>query len=184
MDFLSITMISIGLAMDAFAANICKGLCQSYIDIKKTLKIGFCFGFFQMFMPIIGFFLASTFSNQIKAIDHWIAFFLLGLIGLQMIKESKDQYCDTNNKLDSKTLIMLGIATSIDAMAVGISFAFLNVNILTSSITIGLVTLILSSFGFKIGNRLGLRSKQIAEFIGGCILILIGTKILIEHLFF
>lgn len=184
MSIISIFLIAVGLSMDAFAASICKGLQQTNPSRDKTIKIGGFFGFFQGFMPVIGFYLASTFAKQIKGIDHWIAFILLLFIGFQMIKESKEAFCDTNKNFDYKTLLLLAIATSIDACAVGVSFAFLDVEIFKSVVLIGFVTFILSMIGFKIGNKLGVKSKQIAELSGGIILILMGTKILIEHLFF
>ncbi|MDU5252013.1 manganese efflux pump MntP family protein [Anaerococcus vaginalis] len=183
MSLISIFILAIGLSMDAFAASICQGLQIKENNIKNTLSIGLCFGIFQALMPIIGYFLASNFANSIKAIDHWVAFILLFIIGFQMIRESKDASCEISHGLSLKSLFSLGIATSIDAMAVGVSFAFLNVNIFSSSTIIGITTFILSSIAFKIGNKLGMKSKQISELIGGVILILLGTKILIEHLF-
>lgn len=160
MGILSIFIIAVGLSMDAFAASVCKGLQQSIPSKDKTLKIGFCFGFFQAFMPVIGYFLASSFAKQIESIDHRIAFILLSIIGLQMIKESRSAYCEIDKGFDYKTLILLGLATSIDAMVVGVSFAFLNVEIMEAAIFIGLVTFVLSMIGFKIGNKLGVRSKD------------------------
>ena len=183
MSLISILILAIGLSMDAFAASICQGLQIKENNIKNTISIGLCFGIFQALMPIIGYFLASSFANSIKAIDHWVAFILLFIIGFQMIRESKDASCEISHGLSLKSLFSLGIATSIDAMAVGVSFAFLNVNIFSSSTIIGITTFILSSIAFKIGNKLGMKSKQISELIGGVILILLGTKILIEHLF-
>lgn len=183
MSLFSILILAIGLSMDAFAASICQGLQIKKTSIKNTLSIGLCFGIFQALMPIIGYFLASSFAHSIKAIDHWVAFILLLIIGLQMIKESKDASCEISHGINLKSLFSLGLATSIDAMAVGVSFAFLDVNIFSSSLIIGFITFILSSIAFKIGNKLGIKSKQISELIGGVILILLGTKILIEHLF-
>lgn len=179
----SIFLIAIGLAMDAFAASICKGLQENDPSLKKSLKIGTCFGLFQAIMPILGYLLASSFNRQIKSLDHWIAFILLVIIGLQMIKESRDTSCETSGSFDLKSLLVIGLATSIDAMAVGISFAFLDVEINYAAAIIGLVTLVISALGFSIGNRLGAKSKQISELIGGLILIFMGSKILIEHLF-
>ena len=182
MSLVSILILAIGLSMDAFAASICQGLQINNNSLKNTLSICLCFGIFQGLMPILGYFLASSFANSIKAIDHWVAFILLFIIGFQMIRESRDTSCKISNGLSFKSLISLGIATSIDAMAVGVSFAFLDVNIFSSSSIIGLTTFILSYIAFKIGNKLGMKSKQISELIGG--IILLGTKILIEHLFF
>lgn len=183
MSLISIIILALGLSMDAFAASICQGLQIKETSLKNTLSIGVCFGFFQAIMPILGFLLASSFASSIKAIDHWIAFFLLFIIGFQMIREAKDTSCEISKGLNLKNLLSLGIATSIDAMAVGVSFAFLNVHILSSSLIIGVTTFLLSSIAFKIGNRLGMKSKQISELIGGLILIFLGFKILIEHLF-
>ena len=183
MSLFSILVLAIGLSMDAFAASICQGLQIKKTSLKNTLSIGLCFGFFQALMPILGYFLASSFASSIKAIDHWVAFILLFIIGFQMIRESKDASCEISHGLSLKSLFSLGIATSIDAMAVGVSFAFLDVNIFSSSLIIGFTTFLLSSIAFKIGNKLGMRGKQISELIGGTILILLGTKILIEHLF-
>lgn len=184
MSLISIFIIGIGLAMDAFAASICKGLQVRNGSMNTALKIATSFGFFQGMMPILGYFLASSFANHIKQIDHWVAFILLLIIGIQMIKESRQAYCDVDSNFDLKSLIVLSIATSIDACAIGISFAFLNVDIFKAAIIIGLITMIISTFGYKIGNKLGVKSKQKAEFAGGTILIIMGTKILIEHLFF
>lgn len=183
MSLFSILILAIGLSMDAFAASICQGLQIKKTTIKDTLSIGLCFGIFQGLMPILGYFLAASFANSIKAIDHWVAFVLLFIIGFQMIKESRDASCEISHGLSLKSLLSLGIATSIDAMAVGVSFAFLDVNIFSSSLIIGFTTFLLSSIAFKIGNKLGMRSKQISELVGGIILIILGFKILIEHLF-
>lgn len=184
MNLISIVIIGVGLAMDAFAASICKGLQDRNESTETALKLALSFGFFQGLMPLIGYFLASTFAEQIKQIDHWVAFILLFIVGASMIKESRVAACNVSPGIDFKSLMVLSIATSIDACAVGISLAFLDVNIYTSAIIIGIITFGLSGLGYKIGNRLGLKSKQRAELLGGCILILMGSKILIEHLFF
>lgn len=183
-SILSIAVIGVGLAMDAFAASICKGLSLSKNDISKTIKVGVCFGFFQTIMPILGYFLASTFADKIKSIDHWVAFLLLSYIGYNMIKESRIATCDIDQGFDFKSLVMIGIATSIDAMAVGVSFAFLKVEIFSSSLLIGIITLFISMAGVKIGNIFGIKYKQVSELAGGIILIAMGIKILIQHLFF
>lgn len=183
MNLFSIIIISIGLAMDAFAASICKGLQDRNQSIEVAVKIALSFGFFQGAMPILGYFLASSFAEQIQEIDHWVAFILLAIVGIQMIKESREAYCEVRPGIDFKSLMILSVATSIDAAAVGISFAFLEVNIFSSALIIGLITLVISFIGYKIGNRLGIRSKQKAELAGGLILIFMGSKILIEHLF-
>lgn len=183
-SILSISMIGVGLAMDAFAASICKGLTLTKRDFSKIVKVGVCFGFFQALMPVLGFLLASTFADKIKSFDHWIAFLLLSYIGINMIKESRIATCDIESGFDFKSLTLIGIATSIDAMAVGISFAFLNVEIYSASILIGLITFIISMLGVTLGNIFGIKYKQAAELAGGIILIAMGIKILIEHLFF
>lgn len=183
MSLFSILVLAFGLSMDAFAASICQGLQIKEIKLKNTLSIGLCFGIFQAFMPVLGYLLASSFANSIKAVDHWVAFVLLFIIGFQMIRESRDPSCEINKGLSLKDLISLGIATSIDAMAVGVSFVFLDVNIVNASLIIGITTFILSSFAFNIGSKLGTKSKQISELIGGLILMFLGFKILIEHLF-
>ena len=150
---------------------------------KKAIIIGLYFGGLQALMPTLGFFLGTAFQNLITSIDHWIAFILLGIIGGEMIKESFDD--DSENKNDDvsfKTMIVLAIATSIDALAIGITFAFLNVNLVLAISLIGIITFILSVFGTKIGNRFGDKYEKKAEFLGGVILVLLGIKILLEHL--
>ena len=183
MDFFEIMLIGIGLAMDAFAVSICKGLAIKKSDYKKVLKIAIYFSVFQMLMPVLGYFLGNSFQHIIYKIDHWIAFALLLGIGLNMIKESfsKDLE-DRNDCLDVKTMIVLSIATSIDALAVGITFGFLEVNLIASVILIGVITFFICILGVKIGNKFGDKLQNKAEVFGGVILILIGIKILIEHL--
>ncbi len=169
--------------MDALAAAICKGLSLRELRLKDSLKIGLYFGFFQGLMPIIGFLLGSSFKGKIEAIDHWIAFVLLVLIGLNMIREARstENTClDTD--LDFRHMCLLGIATSIDALAVGVTLAFLDVNIVSSALTIGITTFIISSLGSHLGHAFGARYKDKAEIAGGIILILMGTKILLSHL--
>lgn len=183
MSALEIVLISIGLAMDAFAVSICKGLSMKKMSWKKSFIIGLYFGIFQALMPIIGYFLGSTFESLVTKIDHWISFGLLMYIGLNMLKEafgSDTENC--NDNVDFKTMIVLAIATSIDALAVGITFAFLEVNIWLSTLAIGIITFIISIIGVKIGNKFGDKYERKAETVGGLILILIGIKILIEHL--
>lgn len=183
MKVLEIILIAIGLAMDAFAVSVCKGLSMKKMSWKNAIIIGAYFGIFQAVMPVIGYFLGSTFESLVTQIDHWIAFILLSCIGGNMLKEafSKDkEECD--DSIDFKTMIVLAIATSIDALAIGITFAFLKVNLLFSVITIGLITFILSIIGVKIGNKFGDKYEKKAEVAGGIILILMGIKILLEHL--
>ena len=183
MNFIEIFLIGISLAVDAFAVSICKGLSMKKYEVKKGLIIGIYFGIFQGIMPIIGYLLGTTFENLITSIDHWIAFVLLLTIGANMIREALSKYEETNNdNVDIKTMIPLAVATSIDALAIGITFAFLKVNILTATIIITITTFILSIIGTKIGNNFGTKYKSKAEFIGGLILILMGIKILLEHL--
>lgn len=184
MGLIEIILIAISLAMDAFAVSICKGLSMKKMDWKKAVIIALYFGIFQAGMPIIGYFLGVGFEESIKFIDHWIAFILLAVIGGNMIKEalSKEDDDEIDDKVDFKTMIVLAIATSIDALAVGVTFAFLNVDIVLSVIIIGILTFIISFIGVKIGNVFGNKYQKKAEFAGGIVLILIGLKILLEHL--
>lgn len=183
MDLLSLFILAVGLSMDAFAVSICKGLAMDRVTLKKAGIVGLWFGGFQALMPAIGYLLGSRFEQFITAIDHWIAFILLGIIGASMIKEalSKDEEHATAS-LDVNTMFLLAVATSIDALAVGVTFAFLQVNILAAVLFIGMTTLSLSMIGVKVGNIFGLRYKAKAEIAGGVILILMGIKILLEHL--
>ena len=184
MNILGIMILSIGVAMDAFAVSVCKGLSMKKMEWKKALIVGWYFGLFQMLMPIIGYILAENFDEILRSIDHWIAFILLSFIGIKMIKESYEEKQELNENVDFKTMFGLAIATSIDALAVGITYAFLEVtNIIEAFLMIGLITFILSTIGVKIGNKFGRKYKNNAELIGGFILVCIGTKILIEHLF-
>ena len=184
MGLLELFLIAVGLSMDAFAVAICKGLAMPRITVRKAAIVGLWFGGFQALMPAVGYLLGSTFEQYITAVDHWIAFVLLCFIGGNMIREalSKDE-----EKLDAsfsfKTMLLLAIATSIDALAVGITFALLpDVNIAAAVLFIGATTFILSAIGLKVGNVFGTKYKSKAELAGGVILILIGTKILLEHL--
>lgn len=183
MGLLELFILAVGLSMDAFAVSVCKGLAMPKITLKKTLIVGLWFGGFQALMPAIGYFLGVQFRDKITAIDHWIAFILLGLIGANMIKEACSGDCEEeNDSLDIKTMFLLAVATSIDALAVGITFAFLNVRLLSAVSFIGVTTFALSAIGVKIGNVFGTRYKAKAELAGGVILILLGLKILLEHL--
>lgn len=181
MEIFEIILIGIGLAMDAFAVSICKGLSMSKMNWKKAGIIGLYFGGFQALMPLIGYFLGVGFEDKIKSIDHWIAFILLSIIGINMIKEAFEKE-EADDKIDFKTMVVLAIATSIDALTVGITFAFLSVNIWSSIMVIGIITLILSIVGVKIGNTFGDKYKSKAEITGGIILIALGIKILLEHI--
>ena len=187
MTFLEVLLIGIGLSMDAFAVAISKGLSMRKIDYKAGLIIALFFGVFQAAMPLIGYFAAVKFERYITAVDHWVAFGLLLLIGGKAIIEAvKDLRSEEKEEEDFRLkfgeLIVLAVATSIDALAVGISFAFLSVNIWKSITIIGITTFIISFFGVLIGNRFGAKFKTKAEITGGIILILIGIKILLEHL--
>lgn len=182
MDGFELFAIALGLSMDAFAVAITKGLCLRKIRYKYALITGLFFGGFQALMPLLGFFLGVQFEDYLTAIDHWIIFGLLFLIGANMILESrekKEEKCDT---LSLKNMTLLSLATSIDALAVGITFAFLHANIYASVAVIGLTTFVLSFLGVVIGNLFGSRFKSKAEIAGGIVLILIGAKILLEHL--
>lgn len=183
MGIFEIVLIGLGLAMDAFAVSICKGLSMKKMNWKNAIVIALYFGTFQALMPIIGYFLGTTFSGLVENVDHWIAFILLVIIGGNMIRDSFDDECEKrNDKVDLKTMIILAIATSIDALAVGVTLAFFKTNIFLAVSIIGIVTFILSLIGVKIGNRFGDRFQNKAELIGGIILIIIGIKILLEHL--
>ena len=184
MGLVEIILIAISLAMDAFAVSICKGLSMKKMDWKKALIIGLYFGLFQGGMPLIGYVLGVGFEESIKFIDHWIAFGLLAFIGGNMIKEalSKKEDDEVDDKVDFKTMIILAIATSIDALAVGITFAFLNVNVILSVCLIAIITFIISCIGVKLGNVFGDKYEKKAELAGGIVLVLIGVKILLEHL--
>jgi len=183
MDLLTLLTLAVGLAMDAFAVSICKGLAMREKVLKKGIIVGLWFGGFQALMPTIGFFLGTQFKDQITSIDHWIAFVLLGLIGINMVKEalSNDEE-QADDSVAVKEMFMLAVATSIDALAVGITFAFLNVHIVSAASMIGVCTFLISFAGVKIGNIFGTKYKSKAELAGGIILILLGFKILFEHL--
>ena len=182
MEFIEIVIIGVGLAMDAFAVSVCKGLSTRKLQLKHSLICGGYFGLFQGMMPLIGYFLGVQFKNKIESIDHWIAFILLGLIGLNMIKEAfgDEECCDPD--FSFKAMLPLAVATSIDALAIGVTFAFLNVNIFFAITIIAITTFIISMAGVKIGHVFGSRYKSKAEIAGGIILILMGLKILLEHL--
>lgn len=182
MSFFEILLIGVGLAMDAFAVSICKGLSTRKLELKHSLICGSYFGLFQGFMPLIGYVLGVQFKDKIESIDHWIAFILLIFIGMNMIKEAFENEEDCSPDFSIKAMIPLAIATSIDALAVGVTFAFLNVNIIYAVIIIAITTFIISMAGVKIGYVFGVKYKSKAEMAGGLILILMGLKILLEHL--
>ena len=188
MGFGALFVLAIGVSMDAFAVSICKGLAMKRATIKEGLTCGIWFGGFQALMPLIGFFLGTLFASAIEAIDHWVAFVLLGFIGVNMLKEAFEKGCDCCGEehdadLSVKTMFVMAVATSIDALAVGISLAMAgDVNIFTAVILIGLFTCGMSTMGVKIGNVFGSRFEKKAQFAGGAILVLLGIKILLEHL--
>jgi len=184
MGIAELFLIAVGLSMDAFAVSVCKGLAMKRCTWGKAGIIGAYFGVFQAGMPLAGYFLGVWFRDVITSIDHWIAFVLLGIIGGNMIREALGgEECDgADESLDVRTMLGLAVATSIDALAVGVTFAFLKVNIVPAVCFIGVITFILSVSGVKIGNIFGTRYQAKAEILGGIILILMGIKILLEHL--
>lgn len=173
-----------GLSMDAFAVSIGKGLSVCHLRPRHSMSVGLWFGGFQALMPLIGYALGASFASLVSDYDHWIAFVLLGIIGANMIKEAFSKEEKSDPDFSFKTMLIMAIATSIDALAIGVSFAFLGVNIFTAAIVIGITTFLFSVAGIKIGNLFGCRYKSKSEFIGGVVLIIIGTKILMEHLMF
>ncbi|WP_423240901.1 manganese efflux pump MntP family protein [Garciella nitratireducens] len=195
MNLFELFFTAIGVSMDAFAVAISKGLSLKKVTFKNAMIVGLYFGFFQLGMPLIGYFLGVQFQRKITAVDHWIAFVLLGIIGINMIKESKEKsrnkvdevamditYESKESGLSFKTMLFLSIATSIDALAVGVTFAFLQVNIVLAVFFIGVITFLFSFIGVKIGNIFGIKLKSKAEWLGGFILVGMGGKILLEHL--
>ena len=175
-------MLAVGLSMDAFAVSVCKGLALRRVGAKECLTAGVWFGAFQALMPLLGFFLGATFADKITAVDHWIAFALLGLIGANMIRESFGEAEGMNSAMTPAAMLPLAVATSIDALAVGVTFALLTIRIIPAVATIGVITCALSALGVKLGSIFGARWRSRAELAGGIILILLGTKILLEHL--
>ena len=186
MGLFEIFMIGVGLSMDAFAASICKGLNMRRLNIKNMLIIGLFFGGFQALMPAVGWLLGKQFESYITSVDHWVAFALLVFIGGKMIydvftEKNEDECGEKTNRLDMKEVLTLAVATSIDALAVGISFAFLQVDILKAVSVIGVTTFVLSVIGVAVGNVFGSKYEKKATLAGGIILILIGLKFLLEH---
>ena len=184
MGIWEIFLLAVGLSMDAFAVSVCKGLSVQRLKPRHGAICGAYFGGFQALMPLIGWLLGRQFESRIKNIDHWIAFVLLVLIGANMVRESFGKDEEVNDSFSFKTMLPLAVATSIDALAVGVTFAFLDVNIWIAIALIGVTTFTLSAVGVKIGNVFGAKYKSKAELAGGIILIALGIKILIEHLFF
>ena len=184
MGIFELFLIAVGLSMDAFAVSVCKGLSTRELKFKHYMIIGAWFGGFQALMPTLGYLLGSTFEKYITNYDHWVAFVLLSFIGGNMLREGFSQETEeTNSSFSAGTMAMLAVATSIDALAVGITFALLpDVNIIAAVLFIGTITFVISGIGLKVGNVFGLKYKNKAEIAGGIILILIGVKILLEHL--
>lgn len=185
MDTITILLIAVGLSMDAFAVAICKGLAVGKVTLRNVMTVGIWFGGFQAIMPVVGYYLGVQFRDSITAVDHWVAFILLAVIGANMMRES---FSGDDEKMDGstgiRTMFLLAVATSIDALAIGISFAFLDVGIFFSAALIGVTTFVFSVVGMIIGSTFGAKYKSKAEFVGGAILIILGTKILFEHLGF
>ena len=183
MSLFTLFITAVGLSMDAFAVAICKGLALKKISVKNACLVGLWFGGFQALMPLLGYLVGTRFQDYVVAIDHWIAFVLLALIGGNMIKEALSKEEDeADDSLSVKAMFPLAIATSIDALAVGITYAFLKVDIIPAVSFIGVITFLLSAIGVKVGNVFGAKYKSKAELMGGIVLILMGTKILLEHL--
>ncbi len=183
MDFTELIIIAIGVSMDAFAVSICKGLSICAIRPRHAGLTALWFGGFQALMPLLGYFLGVSFADFVSDVDHWIAFILLGIIGGNMIKESlhKEECCTVDPDFSFRTMLAMAVATSIDALAIGVSLAFLKVNIWSAVLVIGLTTAMFSAAGVYIGNAFGNRYKSKAEFAGGVILMAMGLKILLEH---
>ena len=183
MELAELLIIAVGVSMDAFAVSICKGLSVQNVRLKHAGLTALWFGGFQALMPLLGFFLGVSFADFVSNVDHWIAFILLGIIGFNMIKESfhKDEVCCGDPDFSFKTMLAMAVATSIDALAIGVSFAFLKVNIWYAVLFIGMTTAAFSGVGVYIGNIFGNRYKSKAEFAGGFILIVMGLKILLDH---
>ena len=185
MGLLELLILAVGLSMDAFAVSVCKGLSVPRAGAGECCIAGVWFGGFQALMPLLGYLLGSQFKDYITSVDHWIAFALLLLIGISMIIEAcknDEEDKKSDNPFGLKTMLLMAIATSIDALAVGVTFAFLSANIWWATLFIGATTFTLSAVGVKVGNVFGAKNKSVAEIVGGAVLILMGIKILLEHL--
>lgn len=183
MSFWEILFLAVGLSMDAFAVAVCKGLAAPKLYWKHLVIVGAWFGGFQALMPLLGYLLGSTFQHYIESFDHWVAFILLAFIGVNMIREAlSKETSDADCSFGWRSMAVMAVATSIDALAVGVTFAFLNVEIVPAVTVIGVTTFLLSALGVKVGNRFGVRYRTRAELVGGIILILLGLKILLGHL--
>ncbi|ONI38235.1 hypothetical protein AN639_10095 [Candidatus Epulonipiscium fishelsonii] len=184
MDYIEISLVAVGLSMDALAVATCQGVKMQFLHLKVILSTVITFGLFQAIMPFLGWLIGIQFESLIQSFDHWIAFGLLEFIGLKMYKEASNDDIDTKSTLDFKKLLIMGVATSIDALAVGISFAILpNINIIPTCIIIGIITICLCLVGIIVGYKIGKKYNVIAEKLGGIVLMLLGLKILIEELF-
>lgn len=182
MSLVELLLIAVGLSMDAFAVSICKGLSVQRAQPRQMVCVGLYFGGFQALMPLLGYLLGTQFESFITSVDHWIAFVLLGLIGGNMIRESFGKEERLDDSFGFRAMLPLAIATSIDALAMGVTFAFLQVEIVPAVLCIGVMTFALSAVGLKVGNVFGARYKATAERLGGLVLILMGVKILLQHL--
>lgn len=182
MSIIELLILSIALAMDAFAVSVCKGLSLKKVNVAHLVLAGIWFGGFQALMPVLGYFCGSKFADKVDKFDHWIAFVILALIGASMIKESMGDEEETNSNMDIKTMFFLAVATSIDALTVGITFAFLDVNIFMAVMFIGIITFVISAVGIEIGSIFGDKYKSRAEMLGGGVLIIIGIKTLLTGL--
>lgn len=183
MGFIGILALAVALSMDAFSVSVCKGLSIRKVELKHLLTVGLYFGGFQALMPVIGYFLGVQFESLITGIDHWIAFGLLAFIGINMLRESFDKDVERlDDSISVRTMLPLAVATSIDALAAGISLAVIGEGISAAAWLIGLTTFGLSAIGLFVGNMFGTRFKSKAEFVGGLVLVFIGAKILLEHL--
>lgn len=183
MGIIELLLLAVGLSMDAFAVSICKGLSMKTLKLNGILIVGIWFGGFQALMPLIGYFLGTAFEQYITTFDHWLAFLLLGIIGANMIREAvSNEEEKTDNSLSVKSMFPMAVATSIDALAVGVTFAFLKIHIIMAVLLIGITTFLLSALGVATGSKFGSKFKSKAEIMGGIILILLGVKILLEHL--
>ena len=183
MSLMELFLIAVGLSMDAFAVSVCKGLSVRKATVKHALCVGLYFGGFQALMPLIGYLLGTQFESFITSVDHWIAFVLLSFIGGNMIREAlKGEQEELDDSFTFRTMLPLAIATSIDALAMGVTFAFLQVQIVPAVLFIGVTTFVLSAVGLKVGNVFGAKYKSRAELFGGVVLVLMGIKILLEHL--
>lgn len=181
MNFFEMMIIAVGVSMDAFAIAICKGLSVEKLEKKHLVSAGLWFGGAQALMPLLGYFLGKSFQLIIELVDHWLSFALLAIIGINMIRESRGKIEKLDSSFSAKAMFPLAIADSIDALAVGVTFAFLEVPIIPAILLIGITTFLFSAAGIKIGNKFGAIYKSKAEFVGGLILIVMGLLILLEH---